>query len=891
MSAPILLVFGKLRPERKRSLSGMAAAAKMSLIAVEEPGEALAWLETNDPHCVIVDASAPRLDKIIAKLRSKRQANLVPVLALVQSPDDLFIEQYFSWGGDEIVSMEAGASLLERLKAVPREPPKNNPGRRVVIGDPDKAHCDVIGRAFAQAGFDVKSAIDRKSLEFLVKQYEPPVVVVNATFGELPELIARSRQNRSKAGWVILAARRDFEAQQTALTEHERCVVVGVQSSPWQLLYRANEVARNAAAERRIQPRLHVGSQVLFRASGGDDDDVGVCFNVSLGGMFVRSMAPVAAEQVWLEWRVPHEKTRIRLEGQVVWRQTSMIDPGRASSPLGFGVKFSDYLGSARGHLERAIESLSDQLAKRSLSTLAAPAAPPAPPAVNAQAQSQRPPGVETTKLIEPPTLAKTDSLLPKLPQKEAVKASSIGVGAVLPARPVTIPPRPAGSVVASPPRPERLKETPATPNAPFAHTDGAVPVEAERVAGETLRSGASDNTDDDYDTFSQLPRFEHSSLDPRLLDDAVGPTSSERTDIVKNALGEFDSADEPLIPLGIDDEPTVVTKATGYDALSALVAPAIRAAAIPSTSVDAHHSNRPLEPASPSDILPTSRFNPPLVAVEPEAELTSDFRASKPRRAKLLIGILVTCILGAGTLGFVFRESIASSMRASRGAPALAAVVAPKTGTSSSNALGVAVDHQSKDAAKDAGIVAGATGSELTATVTLDTGRELGGYPPVEEAQAGKGRLLADRYGYLVVRFPEPAFIFSDNIAIGPVNSKIATTCGEKTLRVGVGEKPTTFLSDLGTVNVVCRGITRVIFRRLPGVVAPPGALRPIPNATGPSKATGELKSGEEPATKGALSDVKPGTSAVGAGNEPAKTTSAQKTVPSDEGVVETRE
>ena len=74
MSAPILLVFGKLRPERKRSLSGMAAAAKMSLIAVEEPGEALAWLETNDPHCVIVDASAPRLDKIIAKLRSKRRS-------------------------------------------------------------------------------------------------------------------------------------------------------------------------------------------------------------------------------------------------------------------------------------------------------------------------------------------------------------------------------------------------------------------------------------------------------------------------------------------------------------------------------------------------------------------------------------------------------------------------------------------------------------------------------------------------------------------------------------------------------------------------------------------------------------------------------------------------
>ncbi|MGC4068313.1 MAG: hypothetical protein QM784_27420 [Polyangiaceae bacterium] len=132
-----LLVVGKLRPERKRSLTGMAAAAHFSLVHLEEPAAALEWLDTGDPGCLLLDGQLTRLDKIIAKVRSKSQLCTVPILALVSAPDELWIEQYFGWGGDDIVDQDAGASLLERLKAASREQPKSVLGRRAILADSD----------------------------------------------------------------------------------------------------------------------------------------------------------------------------------------------------------------------------------------------------------------------------------------------------------------------------------------------------------------------------------------------------------------------------------------------------------------------------------------------------------------------------------------------------------------------------------------------------------------------------------------------------------------------------------------------------------------------------------------------------------------------------------
>jgi hypothetical protein len=163
------------------------------------------------------------------------------------------------------------------------------------------------------------------------------------------------------------------------------------------------------------------------------------------------------------------------------------------------------------------------------------------------------------------------------------------------------------------------------------------------------------------------------------------------------------------------------------------------------------------------------------------------------------------------------------------------------------------------------------------------DDGTGLEGYPPVEDFQGGKGRLLADRYGYLVVRFPEAAFIFKDNIAIGATNWKIATTCGEKTLRIGVGEKPTIWLSDDAKVNVACRETTRVVFERLEGVVVPPGVMRPIAPGSMPARKPPPTGSEEKAVPAGESADESAKKPPAGA--EPGAKSAGER------GLVDTRE
>lgn len=813
---PNLLLLGKVRPERKRSLNGMAAAAKMSLVAIEEPAEALTWLDGNDAACLVVDAAVPRIDKVIAKLRSIPQRMSVPVIALVQSPDELWVEQYFGWGGDDIVPYDAGASLLERLKSVPREAPKTNPARTVLIAEPETARSDALARVFAQAGFSAVVVADKVSLERLVNAQVPSVVVANSALGGLPELILELRKNRKTSGWVVLAARRELDAQLSALAPLERCTVLGLQSSPSQLLLRANEVAaRLGGIERRQAPRYYVGNTVLFRAAESDEDDLGVCYNLSRSGMFIRTFAPLSADQVWIEWRIPGDKTRVRLEGEVVWRQTSMSEPARPSSPLGFGVKFGDYLGAAKTHLERALESL-ESGGKKSLSSLTTTSAVSVPAVPVALAI----PPVQKTLVgvaaASKPVVSKVDST----------------------ARSPSVPPRPAGTVVTAPQKPENSLAVSRLPKPPDVRKVPTIGAE-------------------------------------QLLDDGDGPTSSDETDVLKDplysleSLPQFEMAASPapleteadlLADGSMDDAPTVITKA-------------------PSETIENFTAHD--DPATlPFQPPPSTKVSAPRVAsVSHDTWDDAGTVAQRPKRGQWIALAIAGVVIAGGAVWYSLGNS-ARETKSTGGTLQTAIAKASNPVPSAANTT------PTEDLS--ATPVPNTAGAEPV--VTPDLGDELPGYPRVEEPQSGKGRLLADRYGYLIVRFPEPAFIFSENIAIGPVNSKIATTCGPKTLRIGVGEKPTTYLSDSGEVKVACRETTRVIFRRLPGVVAPPGAMRPIPiSASAADGKTAESAPKRETVGEGMAADSgsTPAPSKANATTPPAEPTPT----PTDVGVIDSRE
>ncbi|HEY5958983.1 MAG TPA: hypothetical protein VIV60_20630, partial [Polyangiaceae bacterium] len=169
------------------------------------------------------------------------------------------------------------------------------------------------------------------------------------------------------------------------------------------------------------------------------------------------------------------------------------------------------------------------------------------------------------------------------------------------------------------------------------------------------------------------------------------------------------------------------------------------------------------------------------------------------------------------------------------------------------------ALNNEGGGAATVASVAADGSGIGSVPWAKPDDGAPREGFPPIEDPYGGKGRLLADGYGYLIVRFPEAAFIFSNSIAMGATNWKIATPCGEKILRIGLGEKPTTWLSNEARVNIACRGTTHVLFDRLPDVAVPPGVKRPIAPGTAPVKKSASEANPKSPSTNGDESAAAP--------------------------------
>lgn len=1022
-----LLLVGKVRPERKRSLTGMAVSTQMPLVSCEDSSEAIAWLERNTPACLVVDAGAPRLDKVISHVRSKPQLAHVPVFALVSTPDDLWIEQYFSWGGDDVVQVDAGATLLERLRAVPREVPPTVAGRRVTIAESDRTRLEVLGRVFRLAGFETDYVTERAGLEAAIQKFDPGVVVANAALGELTLALERTRAQGVNAGWAILAARREIDSQLISLGSLTRCFVAGVQSNPWQLLTRVNDLLRREPEERRREPRLALGSFVLFRAAGSDDDEVGVLHNLSSNGMCVRTYAPVTSDEVWLEWRVPQDKTRVRLEGKVAWRQSSLVDPYRAAAPLGFGVEFRDYLGGARKHLERALEVLEAGARRSSASQSVAPAASSrrtessgadaaapslseAPPATNrfpsikpltdtlsfgkGSAKSAAPttqpttptgpggvttpdgkkgvltrpqqPGVATSaaagspsaskgspkatlfgtgsRLAEPasdtrapPTVSETQGRRTAASERPAARpageekparSGSTPPGPIdrgdkpglvrQPPPPSAVrlsapqvprfdaPPRPKGTagVIAAPPRPGRLNATmlgmgstavdsdattaSASAGAPAAlapagatrpastdATTGPASTGASAASGSVGTTGAASTTE-------SLERSSPSALavdrsDSRDSERKLAPAKAELTpSAAENSQKAGESSkNDGLAPFEIGAGNTQAGATFGPDALFEIAedslppaaevhddAPTV-VAATPTFSIEDDRARDETE--FNAEEAETRQFNaaafradsPPFrepvmrEVVRSHAVSPDEYRVppALPIR-KIVLGLTVAIVgMVAGGL-WLYRADLQRAPKES--ARSDAAPIAPTPSSSAAIAASSApLASASATPVATAAATAAATSDTDVPIAPLDEGGPLDGYPPVEEFQLGNGRNLADRYGYLVVRFPEAAFIFSNNIAVGATNWKIATTCGEKVLRIGVGEKPVTWLSQDMKVNVACRDTTRVVFRRLEGVVAPAGVQRPISPTTSAARKAPKPEDGADSALR----------------------------------------
>jgi hypothetical protein len=349
-----LFVFGPVKDAESRSLRGAALALGVEIQRLDSPAAVAEALDAQVPAAVLLAEGCDGAVEVLAHMRRQVRFARVPVLGLSEARRDGEFGELYAQGGDDLVDARSVRPLVARLRPLVERAEAAAPARprgSVVIAATDVNWRATVSRMVENAGLvpmDVNNAEDAVAaagsidVRFVVARDDlPPEGALAA--------IATCLKRYVVVPWVLVAPGKRATALRESL-EHPHVAVVDARVPPDHLLFTGNELGRSQLAERRAAPRLLYGAATAFRPAGGAEDDVGFTYNVSMGGLYVRTLAAAAMDtEVWLELRVPTTERVVRLVGHVAWKRA--FGPSESATvPPGFGVRLT---GGVPGDLER----------------------------------------------------------------------------------------------------------------------------------------------------------------------------------------------------------------------------------------------------------------------------------------------------------------------------------------------------------------------------------------------------------------------------------------------------------------------------------------------------------------------------------------------------------
>lgn len=312
-----------------------------------------ASLDEREPLAVFVPAGGTLLSEVCLSLRSQARFARVPAFGVIDAPTDLTFIDLFTSGGDDLVPASR-TSVMRRLRPLMSRPEGAPNGRRegtAIVAGSDRVWRSILGRTLFNGGLSVRFVDDPEgAVAEGAAEGVKLVVVCDEDKRDAVALAERARREGQSAPWIVTAPPRRLASVTAALRAVDQAVVTDAFAPPENVLFLANELMRPRGPDNRKSARLLFGTRVSFRVAGREEDEVGFSYNVSEGGLYVRTAAPVEPnEEVWLEMWPPRSERRVRLAGKVAWRRH--LGPNDfATVPAGFGVQLTDGLA---GDLER----------------------------------------------------------------------------------------------------------------------------------------------------------------------------------------------------------------------------------------------------------------------------------------------------------------------------------------------------------------------------------------------------------------------------------------------------------------------------------------------------------------------------------------------------------
>jgi hypothetical protein len=341
-----VIVLGSLPSEAISAIGEAASDLDAPIRIVARASELRSALAHTGARVVIVDGSADAARTACDAIRGDTTTERTALLAMTRARTDVAFLEMYQWGADDLVDVDARA-LARRLRAImalaPAPAGRSSPF--VVVAGLDPRWRSLAARALSNAGIDTRLASDGP--EALVRSQGAAFVFAADDLGPngVAAAVTAARAAGSKVPWVIATPPKLFAEIQASVSHLDGIACIDAFTPAENVVFLGNEIARAVPTNKRAEPRMMFGTTVAFRVAGRDTDEVGFLYNVSSGGIYVRTLAPPEpGSETWLEIRPPRCDRHVRLLGTTVWRRT--FGPAdTATAPPGFGVRIESGLG------------------------------------------------------------------------------------------------------------------------------------------------------------------------------------------------------------------------------------------------------------------------------------------------------------------------------------------------------------------------------------------------------------------------------------------------------------------------------------------------------------------------------------------------------------------
>lgn len=363
-----LVVVGGFRDETCRRVAEGATAAGVVPEFHARCEDARAPLGESDPLAIVVRMDASGAKELCAHVRTQARLADVPIFGVSSDRTDIAFTELFSWGGDDLVSLWTPHPLARRLRALASRAARSRPDAQgaggqegqggqgggqgcAIVAGADPRWRSVMGRALNAGGFSVRFAASEQELSAdALGAGVRLVVAADDVASDGAAACAQRVGAGAEAAWVVVVPPKRIAASFATLGGIARTSVADGFAPPENVLFLANELLARRGQDQRTSARLLYGTKVAFRAAGREEDEIGFSYNISAGGVYVRSLAPLdRGQEVWLEMFAPRAERHLRLAGTVAWKRP-FGSGERAVVPPGFGVKIEAGLF---GDLER----------------------------------------------------------------------------------------------------------------------------------------------------------------------------------------------------------------------------------------------------------------------------------------------------------------------------------------------------------------------------------------------------------------------------------------------------------------------------------------------------------------------------------------------------------